>query len=155
SNASLLLRDVETGKVRQTIAAHRGATAEVVYAADGRRFATVGADTVIRVWTDGAAPSWQMRAPDTRAQCLALAGRWLLAACDDGAILLWDLDGSDPMRKLDGHAEPRVLTVTPDDRRLFGEGSDHIINQWNLATGRIIRTFAGHTAAIRALACSA
>uniref|UniRef100_A0A7S4I5I2 Phospholipase A-2-activating protein n=1 Tax=Vannella robusta TaxID=1487602 RepID=A0A7S4I5I2_9EUKA len=75
----------------------------------------------------------------------------LISGSYDGTCILWDLNSGTQKLVLDAH-KPSVLCVTVlQDGNFATGGSDKLIKLWNSTTGELIRTFQGHTDAVRKL----
>ncbi|MDD5168593.1 MAG: caspase family protein [Syntrophales bacterium] len=54
-----------------------------------------------------------------------------------------------------GHASAvTAMAVSPDGRYLFSGGADNVMKQWDMVSGREMKTFKGHTEQINAIAIS-
>jgi WD40 repeat protein len=47
-----------------------------------------------------------------------------------------------------------AVAFSPDGRRAVSAGADHDVRLWDVATGRQLRTFAGHTGTVWGIAYS-
>lgn len=84
----------------------------------------------------------------------------LLQSCED-AILQETLQANNPyqlFRFLHRHSTPQstayTLAISPNGQTLISGGSDRVITVRSLYTGKIIRTFSGHTDGIKSMAIS-
>jgi WD40 repeat protein len=75
-----------------------------------------------------------------------------LAAGSYQIVTIWDAPTGRPLKTLSGHAGPvQALSVAPDGVTAYSGGDDKTIRVWNLAVGKLLRTFI-QPAAVTALA---
>ncbi len=94
--------------------------------------------------------------------CLTFSpdGRLLASASTDWTVKLWDAtrltEEQKPLQTLPlrvGGFGNRVA-FTPDGRHLVTGGEGHLVKFWDVNTGQVVRTFAGHTGDVLAVAVS-
>jgi WD40 repeat protein len=91
-------------------------------------------------------------------------GKFLASASHDATVKVWDLTGGDRFqgdlgketKTLRVHAAGWVegLAFTPDGGRLVSAGRDKTVRVWDPVTGEELRSLAGHTAPLTAVALS-
>jgi WD40 repeat protein len=86
--------------------------------------------------------------------CVAFSpdDRWLVTGGLDGHAVVWDVETKRPVLRLaeGGHSAPvRCVAFNPDGRRIATGGDDHKVIVWDAGSGKALRTFVGHPAAIR------
>ena len=75
-----------------------------------------------------------------------------LAAGSYQIVTIWDAPRGQVVKSLPGHGGAvRALAVAPDGATAYSGGQDKTIRSWNLAEGKILRTFT-HPASVTALA---
>jgi WD40 repeat protein len=84
---------------------------------------------------------------------IASDGSLIAAALRPDRVSVWDAVSGKEIYKLSG--ERGCLRFSEDDRFLATGGKDGVVRLWELATGELVRTFSGHTAAITSVAFSA
>ncbi|WP_397351833.1 nSTAND1 domain-containing NTPase [Nonomuraea gerenzanensis] len=112
----------------------------VVFAADGDRLATFGADGVIRVWTTGSdADPLVLRSPkgNPRGAAFTPDGKSLVSVDVDGSLRTWDVTAGDPApsrgRPLALSADTSTVAVSAGATSLLTPG-DVRIKTWRGAT---------------------
>jgi WD40 repeat protein len=141
----------------QTLDAHKDSVLSIAFSANGKRLASGGADTEVRVWDSASGALLKTLTGHTRAvSAVSFSddGRWLASASQDGHVRLWDA------RALTAHAEWRgpggplhALAFAPHGRRVAAAGRARHIVVWDVADARVALTLpAGGE--VRALAFS-
>jgi len=94
-------------------------------------------------------------------------GRYVLSGSANHAIKLWDVTTGKEIRALTGHTKEMQstwagekdaliisLAFSPDGLYVLSGSSDKTLKLWDVATGREIRTFTGHTGMVSSVAFS-
>ena len=83
-------------------------------------------------------------------------GKRAVSGSEDHTLRVWDLEGNQPPRVLEGHtAEVRAVALTPDGTRAVSGSDDHRVRVWDLESNQPLRVLVGHTAKVRAVALTA
>lgn len=140
--------DVDTGKLLRVLGSHAGLVLSVAYSRDGQRIATGSLDGVIKLWD--ASTFRLIRAVKAHeGRPLAVAGMfsgWILGAVSgdfSGAateLISWVVSGGVP--------GAYALAFSLDSREVFSSGGDGSIKVWDVATGELARTLAGHSESV-------
>jgi WD40 repeat protein len=121
----------------------------MAYSSDGRLLAVGGADNIVRVWdvvkgqqkfSLKANPQWLAFTPN---------GRFLVTE-----KALWDMENGKLSVQLDDKVAEMTAVALPDNSRLVTGGIDRMIRVWDLKSGRLLRSIAGHTGKVYASAIS-
>jgi WD40 repeat protein/serine/threonine protein kinase len=127
---------------------HRGPVAVVAHSRDGKRLASGGDDSTVRLWEpkDG---QLQRILLGHAAKVTALAwspdGKTLASGGEDHVVHLWDLDTGMVLHRLARHTGPvRALAWSPDGKTLASGSADKSARLWDPATGESRRTFDVH-----------
>ena len=116
------------------------------------RVLTWGDDGTAKLWRiDGTRlAEFDHRAPVTAA-ALSAEGRFVLTAGDDGVARLWSSSGK-LVKAMAGSGKLTCAVFSADGRLAATAGSDGVARVWNGRTGALVRTLAGHTDVVTAIA---
>jgi WD40 repeat protein/serine/threonine protein kinase len=172
------LWDVHGGKLipvdRRFETAQEGAYSYygVAFSPDGRRFLATTYEGSVWIWdarTGQALPELRGHAGYVISAAFSLDGDRVLSASFDGSLRLWNVRTGDLIgRPFKGHtAGVRGVAFVPRRAQDPGQGlgidrgdsavscsMDSSIKLWNIETGEVVRTFAGHTNGVRGIAVS-
>jgi WD40 repeat protein len=131
--------DALTGALVRELSGHTGAALSVAYGPYGRRLASAGADSVVRVWNPRTGEQVRELHGHTGAVWSVVYspdGRWLASAGDDSVVRVWDAATGKLVRDLSGHSGAvRSVMFSPDGTRLASAGRDPMVRVWDSATG--------------------
>lgn len=78
-----------------------------------------------------------------------------LSAADDGALILWNTNTGEAIRRFEGHTGAvNSVSFSPDGQLFISGSADHTVMLWDVTTGDVIRRFEGHTGAVNSVAFS-
>ncbi len=135
-----------------TLRGHLQPTRGVAFSPNGSQMATTSEDKDVKVWDVARLlqkPSTHPRAVPMWYGTLSEDGR--LALSDDNErLILWDTESGLPIRTFDAAHTGDILgcAISPDGTWALSGGHDHILRQWEVATGKVQRTFEGHSNSI-------
>jgi WD40 repeat protein len=132
---------------KQSLAGHASWTDRMAFHPDGVRLFTGDYVGGICAWDYAAAdpkPLWSK--PDAhpnavRSLSVSSDGKWLATCSDAGQVVLWSPEG-ELVRRLEGHSNRTFSTAFhPDGKSLLTGDQLGCIKHWEVATGRLARTF--------------
>jgi WD40 repeat protein/tRNA A-37 threonylcarbamoyl transferase component Bud32 len=160
--------DPDTGQEISTFAGHRGEALGITFAPPGsgtsRRLASAGSDGRVKVW-DLFASNNPLSLPGHGALITGIAltgdGRRLASSSpDEHLVIVWDLADGRPLSRLACTAWQ--VAFSPDGTRLVTAGGDPLdtsrpgdLAVWDVETGRLLLSLAGHTRFVVGVAFSA
>ncbi len=172
----LCVADPATGKVTGRLKGHSPLSEfpGFGFSADGKRIATCGGrDSAVIVWDLATEkPVLDIDAPCGGVNTLAISpdGKSIFSGTsEENAAYLWDAESGRPKHRLVLDRKgpllqiPQCATFTPDGHHLlvgysFGEttgtGKDWSVGVWQVADGKLVREFTGHTNGVREIAIS-
>lgn len=92
---------------------------------------------------------------DSHATAIAwlLDGKQIVSGHSNGGLRIRAMGDDAVLAKFDGHrGGVRGVAVSPDGKHLASAGDDRTVRIWNLASGRPIQVFTGHTAVVGGVA---
>jgi hypothetical protein len=146
-------------KPEQTIENHADWVFGLAFSPDGKRLASCSRDKTAKVW-DLAARESILTFPDHQSPVYGVAvkpdGKVALSGGEDNQVRFWSMTGeAKQMRVAGGHGKAvfRVL-YHPHSPQVITCSADATVRIWNADNAQLIRTLAGHTDWVYALALS-
>ena len=166
--------DLGPGRAMRTFKAHKGLVWTVAFTPDGSRVVTGGGNTFfgnksdqptsLVLWdlaTGAEVRRFEGHTRDVRRAIVSRDGTRLLSASFDGSARLWDLETGKELRRFDSPGNfADWVEFTPDGKRaVCSYGPQTTLGApendprcclllWDLATGREIKRFKGHTSPV-------
>ncbi len=170
---ALLLYDIPPGLELCRMRGHTRRVAGVALTPDGQLAVSSSHDGTIRVWnTTNGQEVRRLEGHQGKVNAMVLTpdGRQVVSGGTDKSVRLWDLETGEELQRFDGHREAVLsVAVSRDGRRVvsaggvwaLGEGrdarlmpSDCTVRSWDMASGRAIASFEGHTGPVKTVAVS-
>ena len=144
---------------------HESAVQAVAVTPDGTRFLSGAADGTVILWNLLERTKLQtIQASRKKIRSLAFSpdGRHFAVGAEDSNVGLWTIGTEDDgngdrltEQKLAAHDSGDVFVVfSPDGNELYSAASDQRILQWDVASGRLLKEFKGHTDALVSIVVS-
>ena len=176
---ALKLWEVATGKELRTFSGHNNIVESVAFSPDGHFALSGSADTTLKLWSvasgkllhnfigHSAAINSVAFSPDGR---FVLSGSCdandEMSSCTKGSVKLWNVATGDEVRSFIGHAgyvfsvafsPDGRFALSGDDRSVLPDDGKRLNSEmklWDVATGKELRSFTGHTNTVRSVAFS-
>jgi WD40 repeat protein len=158
--------DVESGAQLLSFLGHSGGVSggglfrgalDAAYSPDGLRLATVGSDSLARIWDAATGEELLTLAGHTaglHSVTYSPDGRTIATSSDnlDATIKVWDAQSGDLIYTL-GPNPGRAwgLSFSPDNKLLAASGFDGFIKVWDMATGQEKTNMTGKTSTVASL----
>jgi WD40 repeat protein len=171
--------DLATGKLRFNLIGHRDIVRTVAVTPDGRRALSGSQDCTLNLWDLASGQLIRSLAGHTAPVTAAAAvpdGRRAMSGSHDGTLKLWDLatgrliftlaghytgvidavvtpgkDCDSNRITLYNHVAVNTIAMTPDGRQALSGSTDRTLKLWDLESGQLLLTLAGHDYAVGAV----
>lgn len=151
--------DVNSGQQLISYQGHVGSAWCLAFSPDGKILASGGHDTVIKLWDIHTRECIKILEGHTQGVFSVIFtpnGQQLISGSTDYTIKVWQLSSGKCTQNWTGQENATTfIDLSPNGSILAAGGkSDHIIQLWDLATGRVEKTLLGHTDWIMSVAFS-
>jgi WD40 repeat protein len=157
SDKSVRLWDVEAGRELRRFVGHSASVWSVAFRPDGSQAASGGVDTIVRLWDiDAGNETKRLEGHNGLVAGLTYSpdGKGLLSAALDHSVILWDVESGKEQRRFDGMRHISALVYSPDGKQAVICAAN-VLHLFDLATGRELRAFEGHTDSVTCAVFSA
>jgi WD40 repeat protein len=143
----LSIWDIASGRQVHRFFGHYGGTSALVFAPDGKTFASAGGETVVRTWDPASGRESEPR-PGHKGQYAELAispadGTVFTGGHLDQIVLRWDPTTGNCLGTVaEGLSGILALDVAPDGKSMLIDTWDGLV-LWDIAKGREVRRFSG------------
>jgi WD40 repeat protein len=163
-NGDVQVWDARAGKYVGLLGKHDRQTRGVVFSRKGGHLASVGHDGVVHLWDATRLGEKQTPRSVFRARVPAVVmtlafspdGRRLVAGGEGYTVKVWDVQ-TEQEQTLQGHkGDVWAAAFSPDraGRWVASAGEDSTVKIWDSQTGKLVRSFRGHTGLVTSLAFS-
>ncbi|MBS1824479.1 MAG: protein kinase [Acidobacteria bacterium] len=150
--------DAETGSTLSTLPAHDQAITSVSITPTGNRIATGDASGELRIWNQETNSQQTLgREPGKAIRCISVNGdgtRVVAAFLQEPAVSLYDARSKGKLILPYHKGGCAATAFSPDGKLLATVSHDPKVWVWDVATGRSVRVFSGHTARVNAVTFS-
>lgn len=164
-DATVYLWDATKGKLAYLLEGHRDSIYGLAFAPDGKTIASASRDQTLRIWNvaDGSL-AHELKGHQDVVKSVAYSpdGKTIASACTDGTARIWDVatgkhlqtfdppeitrknkEWSQSLHAVAFSADGKMLATRADGASFRG-GFDDETALWDIATGKLVRTFTGH-----------
>jgi len=149
-DALIRVWDIKTGQQVGELEGHTIAVRGLALAAGGKLLVSVASDKTVRLWGTTTGKFIRKFGDETQSlESVAIStdGARIFVGNDVGIITVYDAKDGKTVSEFKKHAGTMVYTiaVTKDGKTAISGARDKVIRVWDVATGKELRTFAGHT----------
>lgn len=130
------VRNMESGRLLQTLSGHTARVTRIAFSRDGTRLATASSDLTARVWdlaTGSALFTLAGHTKGVNGVAFSPDGNRLATASSDHTAKVWDLRSGKEQLTLGGSSDSvRNVAFSPDGTRLAGATADGWMEVWDL-----------------------
>ena len=147
---SVVIWDVDAGREKRRCIGHTASVWCVAFSPDGSRILSGGKDGTVRLWeTRTGRELHTFEGHDDLVTCVAFSpdGRRALSAGYDNKVVLWDLERNEAVPDFAFSAPVKYINAvafSPDGERCLVCAEKRVYLA-DAETGKVLRTFAGHT----------
>jgi WD40 repeat protein/uncharacterized caspase-like protein len=165
SRNAIVIADSATGRVLQTLSGHKDSIFGLVFSPDGATLASASVDKTAKLWNVATGKEIKTLVGfgnNVLGVAFSPDNKLLLTSSMDKAIRVWDLaDTTRPKRVVPGYDRGgELILFTPDGAKVVDQGGGFAEEEgsasrlWDLATGKELRRFQGHSSSVTQIALS-
>lgn len=154
-DTTIVLWDVEMGRIIRRFRGHEWGVAVVAFSADGKTFLSGSGDSTVRWWD--VATGEELRRFQGHSKWVVgvgflAGGEYIVSGANDNSVALWDKSGT-LLHQFFGHSDfVTGLAVSPQGWSALSSSGDQTLRLWQLANGAQLGAFLGHTQPVRRVA---
>jgi WD40 repeat protein/Flp pilus assembly protein TadD len=180
SDSMLKLWEVATGRCLRTFKGHAELVDALCFSADNRFVLSGSYDNTLKLWevtTGRCLRTFKGHIAPVTSVCLSADSRFALSGSNDNTLKLWEVATGRCLRTFKGHRnsvnivgvdhvdDEKVIRrmsfdgvssvcLSADSRFALSGSHDNTLKLWEVATGRCLRTFEGHTSSVSSVCLS-
>jgi WD40 repeat protein/DNA-binding XRE family transcriptional regulator len=145
-DGTIKLWDVESWQVRQVLTGYRNWLFSICFSPDSRLLLTA-IDSNVRIWDIATQQQvGTLRGHPTGISSIQFSpdGKVVATSGNDRSVRLWHPQTWQELYRWQGYTSwVESVVFHPDGQRLLSSGQDALVRVWEIATGTVLRTFAG------------
>jgi len=151
SDNDLIVWDIKTYEPIQRLKHHQGGVLDVAF--DSKHIVSCSKDCTIVVWDRKTLkPLRNLTGHNGPVNAVQLRGNLLVSASGDGVARLWDLTKMECVREFPAKERGLAAVEFSDDAKyVLAGGNDHVTYKFEVATGKEVLQYSGHTQLVRSL----
>ena len=163
-NGEIEIWNGQTGEFVRRIEGHKGAVRALAMSNSGKWLVSGGKEGV-KVWQPETG-QLKYTLPEAQASVRAVAispdEETFISSDRSGNIIAWQISTGEQMYQIENDAPVWSIAIAPDSQSFITGGGlggtqtqlNQPLKQWDLASGQLLQTFAGHDKAVRSVAIS-
>jgi len=173
TDETVKLWNVATGREIRTFRGHSGGVNSVAFTPDGKTIVSGAYDSTVKLWdvnTGREIRTFRGHSEGVNSVAFSPDGKTIVSGSTDETVKLWNVATGKEIRTLSGHSELVGTVAFSPDGKTIVSGSGCIertmdlytgklvptgmVKLWDVATGKELRTFSGHSDAVWSVAFS-
>jgi DNA-binding beta-propeller fold protein YncE len=154
---NVVLWDVATHRVLQTLSGHADKVQSVAFSPDGKLLASGGNDHVVFLWDlGGAQPGRKLvgHSDEVISVAVSSGGKWIASASFDQTVTVWDVASGQPVQTIRGASIMDAAVFSADDGLLATAGGDSNVTLWDTRTWQPVGIIPGNGQPVMTIAFS-
>lgn len=148
-DGSVLIRDLESGKVRFTLQGENFIVRAIAYSPDGKKLLAGNAGGIARLWDAGSGKEILSFKGHATGRILSVAftsnGKAFVTGGEDRSAKLWEAETGRLLHEFSGHKSwVGAVAFSRDGKWLATGGPDVLVRLWDLATGKLQAILPGY-----------